>query len=701
MNMRNYDCVVAGRLARYDEMGFGRQPLFVNNQSELQFSITVISDTPESLGSMGPYTCWGTRLQQYGFVDDKSLSEPERIQRLEELLTEKIILFRPLERVDASRNERYYVAEPVAVLSASVEVAGAQRLVPLLHVNTNSESFAEIVLNRRPVSASRVFLSGMPTPDPISVLVADQSGYVMYGNFEHMRPEFSKWVVTGEDIQRMNLDLGFVERFVLPYQDVAFIEADAYERLYRNGSAEQWEAVVASEAPGQVEDSPAPEAGETAVEANSGAAETAAALGAASTETSAAVVLPEKPISAVAPATSATPAAESAAADVLVDISGKSGQDAHLSQLAEEEFINHLSSLAVAKGLLYDLDDLISFHTALKTGRLVLLSGMSGTGKSRLANLYGEALGLSPDQHLMLSVQPTWTDDGDILGFLDLSTHVYRPADTGLVDLLVTAERNPDQLFLVIFDEMNLARVEHYFSQFLSTLEAEDDKRQIRLYHDRLEDRVYNSSLYPARINVGSNVLFVGTVNVDESTYAFSDKVLDRASVIRPKVAPFAQLQSQLTGEMPSVGHLTVSHSGYDSWRRSQRALQLMPREIAFLSEVHELLQAIDLQMGIGYRTLRQISDYIHNIPVGADDSTMVERTAALDGQLVQKVFTKLRGPQEQLGSIIGRYIDSDRVEDSSLLKLMDDYQDVSSFALSRKELEHKARELKYYGYTS
>ena len=174
-----------------------------------------------------------------------------------------------------------------------------------------------------------------------------------------------------------------------------------------------------------------------------------------------------------------------------------------------------------------------------------MLSGMSGTGKSRLTSLYGDALGLSPQQHLMVSVQPTWTDDSDLLGFLDLSNNVYRPADTGVVDFLLTAERNPDQLFLLTFDEMNLARVEHYFAQFLSVLELDLDKRYLRLYSDQAQGCIYNSCQYPSRIHIGRNVLFVGTVNIDESTYRFSDKVLDRAQVIRLGTVPFHLLQMQ------------------------------------------------------------------------------------------------------------------------------------------------------------
>ncbi|MEH6946972.1 hypothetical protein V7068_07810 [Bacillus sp. JJ634] len=93
---------------------------------------------------------------------------------------------------------------------------------------------------------------------------------------------------------------------------------------------------------------------------------------------------------------------------------------------------------------------------------------------------------------------------------------VYRSEDSGLINALRKAEMEESKLFIVCFDEMNLARLEHYFSQFLSILEMDHGKRVLRLYNDDLENRLYNSAQYPPTIVIQDNVLFVGTVNVDE-----------------------------------------------------------------------------------------------------------------------------------------------------------------------------------------
>ena len=176
--------------------------------------------------------------------------------------------------------------------------------------------------------------------------------------------------------------------------------------------------------------------------------------------------------------------------------------------------------------LFYNPQDITNFHTAIKTGSLVILSGMSGTGKSALVDAYAKALGIK--NVLIIPVRPSWNDDSDLLGYVDLIHMVYRPSDTGFINKIVEAsrEQNKDKLYLICLDEMNLARVEHYFSQFLSILEKPVGSRELVLYDEQYAGQLYNSSKYPQSILIGDNVKFIGTVNIDESTYQ------DRKSVV-------------------------------------------------------------------------------------------------------------------------------------------------------------------------
>ena len=279
---------------------------------------------------------------------------------------------------------------------------------------------------------------------------------------------------------------------------------------------------------------------------------------------------------------------------------------------SEQEFIAQFLSCVEQKGFLYDKKDLYNFHVAAKSSKLLILSGMSGIGKSALVRLYGEALGLSASQMAFLPVRPSWMDDGDILGYLDKNSMLYYPSDTGLAELLVEASKHPEKMYMVCFDEMNLARVEHYFAQFISVLEKKDS-RKIQLYNPSLENRVHNSHLYPAQISIGDNVLFMGTVNMDESTYHFSDKVLDRANVITLHQRKFADMKSFCP--VKDGLFVPISADAYRKFRAENKKVRLSNEELELLDALNEALQESRVSGGIGYRVAFDIDRYVENIP--------------------------------------------------------------------------------------
>ena len=295
----------------------------------------------------------------------------------------------------------------------------------------------------------------------------------------------------------------------------------------------------------------------------------------------------------------------------------------------------------------------------------------------------------------MLPVSPTWHEDSDLIGYLDTLNMIYRPS-TELVDLLLAAQLNPDELYLVCFDEMNLARPEHYFAQFLSVLESPHEERYLTLYNPKLRERVYNSNLYPPRVKIGSNVLFAGTINVDESTYAFSDKLLDRANVIRLKLDSFSELARLGAEEPPRL--YPISFATYSAWRHYNcQGLALTDNELAFFEELQAEFEKVDLERGFGYRVLRQIDCYVGNLP-GSEG--WLTRGEAIDLQVSQRILTKLRGPKEQWENLVGR-IRGEELEASSLEEVFNKYPMVSDFSRSRIGLRRKAKELGWYGYAS
>ena len=219
---------------------------------------------------------------------------------------------------------------------------------------------------------------------------------------------------------------------------------------------------------------------------------------------------------------------------------------------------------------------------------------------------------------------------------------------------------------------MNLAKVEHYFSQFISILENEVGEKTLNVYNAALESKLYNSNLYPSKIDIGSNVIFVGTVNIDESTLILSDKVLDRASVIK------------------------LNTQSFDNLKKVIKDFYLTDREVDFFEKLNEVLSSQNPRMGIGYRIVSQANKYVGEC---AKDN-ILSRSEAIDSLVAQRIITKLRGSDEQIGSLVGKVSSNRGIENSFVIDLFNEYADVSDFNASRHEIGIKAKELKSYGYT-
>lgn len=372
----------------------------------------------------------------------------------------------------------------------------------------------------------------------------------------------------------------------------------------------------------------------------------------------------------------------------------------NVDNVKQAKFIQRFIVQTKRMGLHYNVKDLVNFHTAMESNGLVILSGLSGTGKSKLVSAYATALGITDrkttsSQLCFVPVRPFWSDDSDLLGYADMVNNVYRPGDSGLVDTLLAANKDQDNLYIVVFDEMNLARVEHYFSQFLSVLELSSDSRYIQLYNQRLGNRLYNQETYPYRIKINRNVLFVGTVNTDESTFQFSDKVLDRSNVISLHIVPFNQdfSDDSVIENENSIDNTKMSTEDYVNLINKDKFKLLTKREKSLLWAIHSALNSRDRNLGIGWRIVQQIENFLMCLP---DVDYGVSRSEAFDLQLVQRVLTKVRGSEELLGKLVG----TDESDDGNLNKILDDYKDISEFNESRQVIHQKDQELKLYGFT-
>lgn len=373
-------------------------------------------------------------------------------------------------------------------------------------------------------------------------------------------------------------------------------------------------------------------------------------------------------------------------------------------QNEELAFIKRFEENAFLHGLYYDFEDLVNFHVCMKTNLLTIIGGMSGTGKSKLAQVYAQTLGMNFDKEvLLIPISPSYREPLDVLGFLNPSTGVYHESETGLVSLLLEAERNPEKLFMVIFDEMNLSQVEHWFSPFISVLELDEDRRRLSLFGHRA---YCVNERYSSSVKIGSNVLFVGTVNFDETTKGFSNRLLDRANVFFPKKLSFFELKQKISNRGVTVTLQDIENVRIPANEFRERWCVLVnpfdvleDHELSFLDRLHELLNQNDSQRGISFRMLRDIALFLSNIPVDENGKPLLSREKAWDLQIQQRVLTKVRGMEAAVAPLVGIY-QSDTYQDGQLAQLLKtEGQSVSTFDTSIATIQRKARELAVHGY--
>lgn len=281
------------------------------------------------------------------------------------------------------------------------------------------------------------------------------------------------------------------------------------------------------------------------------------------------------------------------------------------------------------------------YHLGLKARGFVILSGVSGTGKTWLTEAYAGAVGA---KHLVVPVAPNWTTNEDLLGYFNpLDSHYH---DTDFSRFLRDASREYEAAqdggrtarpYHLVLDEMNLARVEYYFARFLSAMEV------------RARYGIAMIELGPKdHVHLPPNLRFAGTVNVDETTHGFADRVYDRAQLI----------------ELEASREALLEHIGEASYRE-------------VLIQVWDVVHPI---APFAFRTLDEIAAYVE-----AAEALSVTWQEALDEQLLQKVLPKLKGTDIRVNEAL-----------EWLVKFTD-----ATFPLSHTKVTKMLEEFRQHGFAS
>jgi myosin heavy subunit len=278
-------------------------------------------------------------------------------------------------------------------------------------------------------------------------------------------------------------------------------------------------------------------------------------------------------------------------------------------------------------------DEMIhGFLASMRSSRFMILKGLSGTGKTSLPRIMAYALGGVCET---IPVQPSWKSKTDLIGFYNHfnSRFLATPFTEALFKAQLPENRN--KFYFITLDEMNLARVEYYFSDFNSKLELEKEKQVIELFDSpgKTSGDVNEYIIDGNKLAIPPNVFFIGTINDDESTYSLSDKIYDRAQVL-----DFQEVTDDSIGDMEKVEPMPPVDFFSYSHRYEEISNLDVQKEMKTLEEVFTLLKD-EFLINLGHRPRRQMKVFLQTYK-GTSKWDTVE---GIDTQIISKILPKIR----------------------------------------------------------
>ena len=333
------------------------------------------------------------------------------------------------------------------------------------------------------------------------------------------------------------------------------------------------------------------------------------------------------------------------------------------STVIDGQFSNRFAEATTAAGMVLGAQLPRRFIAAMASKQLCILTGLAGSGKTKLAEAMALWLSASPAQFKLVAVGADWTNNEPLLGYADaLHGNLYRKPANGALDLMLQAATNPALPHFLVLDEMNLSHVERYFADVLSAIESSSAPLALHGHTGPLPSEPGRTADVPPRLPLPRNLFIIGTVNVDETTYTFSPKVLDRANVIE-----FRASRDQLDAFLDDPARLNLA--ALQDAQGSGLGASFGPALVATVMAEHDttrlgadqaafkaaLLQAFDLlaEMGaeFGFRSALEMVRFavIHK----AISGDTWQWTDALDAQVLQKLLPRLHGSARKLDPVL------------------------------------------------
>jgi 5-methylcytosine-specific restriction protein B len=320
-------------------------------------------------------------------------------------------------------------------------------------------------------------------------------------------------------------------------------------------------------------------------------------------------------------------------------------------------------------GLIFSHQLIQRFVASLCTKPFVICSGLSGSGKTKLAQAFVQWISESDKQYKIIPVGADWTNREPLLGYPNgLEPNSYVMPDSGALQLILDASNDQSKPYFMILDEMNLSHVERYFADFLSIMESEEklklysgEKRYSKYIKDKpLEDKYYITQ----EIEWPKNLFIIGTVNIDETTYMFSPKVLDRANVIEFRITP-KEMQKFFTDRK----ELNMKELFLDKDKSKGGAGQSMGENFFKLAEEKTIIKIPEIKgddnilnkffnelqivgSEFGYRSATEIELLITKLGINGfidEKGELLSNNTKIDIAIMQKLLPKLHGSRKKL----------------------------------------------------
>ena len=367
-------------------------------------------------------------------------------------------------------------------------------------------------------------------------------------------------------------------------------------------------------------------------------------------------------------------------------------------------------------------DTFLPYLTALRTKPFMLLAGISGTGKSRIVRELAKACWQEGDEEFgknhpknfcMVQVKPNWHDSSELIGYVSRingEKFVVGP----FLRFMAKAINDPKTPYFLCLDEMNLAPVEQYFAEYLSVIESRKLNKDGSITTDPIipyeeteaygslidqlfnveERKAYKTEINGKRLTIPQNLFVIGTVNMDETTFSFSRKVLDRAMTIEMNEV---DLHGGLTDEETEIGYIGNSIIGTAVEGKDVYSFnkELCDNVLSYLEKVNHILEGTPFK--IAYRTRNEFLLYVVNRKFLDKDSQLWQ---TLDEMTSMKILSRIEGDSERTQNVLNKL--KELVDDEIVAQIPTPEEGKEKLkSVSASKIEEMLGKLKVSGYTS